>query len=77
LREERRLRVFENMVVRRIYGLKREEVTSEWRKLHNEDLNDLYYSHTIVRVINSIRMNWAGHVAGVGEKRVVYRVLLG
>jgi hypothetical protein len=63
LREERRLRVFENRVLRRIFGPKRDEVTGVWRKLNNEELNDLYSSPTIVRVINSRRMRWAGHVA--------------
>jgi len=70
LREERRLRVFENMVLR-------DEVTGEWRKLHNEELNDLYSSPNIVRVIKSIRMRWVGHIAGMGEERGVYRVLVG
>jgi len=76
LREERRLRVFENRVWRRIFGPKRDEVTGEWRKLHNE-LNDLYSSPYIVRVIKSRRMRWAGHVARIGERRDLYRVLLG
>ena len=66
LREERRLRVFENGVLRRIFGPKRDEVTGEWRKLHNEELNDLYCSPNIVRVIKSIRMRWVGHVAHMG-----------
>ena len=61
----------------RIFGPKRDEVTGEWRKLHNEELNDLYCSTNIVRVIKSRRMRWAGHVAGMGEKRGVYRVLVG
>jgi len=77
LREERRLRVFESSVLWRIFGPKRDEVTGEWRKLHNEELNDLYCSTNIVRVIKSRRMRWAGHVAGMGEKRGVYRVLVG
>jgi hypothetical protein len=76
LREEHRLRVFENMVLRRIFGPKREEVTGEWRKLHNEELNNLYSSPKIVRVIKSRRMRWAGHVARMGG-RGVYRVLVG
>ena len=77
LREERKLRVFENMVLRRIFGPRRYEVTGEWRRLHNEELNDLYSSPNIVRVIKSRRMRWAGHVAHMGEERGVYRVLLG
>jgi len=63
LREESRLRVFDNRLLRRIFGPKRDEVTGEWRKLHNEELNDLYSSPNIVRVIKSRRMRWAGHVA--------------
>ena len=62
LREERKLWVFENMVLR-IFGPRRDEVTGEWRRLHNEELNDLYSSPSIVRVIKSRRMRWAGHVA--------------
>jgi len=69
LREERKLRVFENMVLRRIFGPRRDEVMGEWRRLHNEELNDLYSSPKIVRVIKSRRMRWAGHVACVGEER--------
>jgi len=76
-REERRLRVFENRVLRRIFGTKRDAVTGEWRKLHNEKLNDLYCSSNIVRVMTSRRMRWAGHVARMEEKRGVYRVLVG
>jgi len=68
--------VFENRVLRGIFGPKRDEVTGEWRKLHNEELNDLY-SPNIVRVIKTRRMRWAGHVARMGEKRDVYRVLVG
>jgi hypothetical protein len=74
LREERRLRVFENRVLRRIFWPKRDEVTGEWRKLHNEELNHLY-SPNIVRVIKQRR--WAGHVARMGDRRGVYRVLVG
>ena len=77
LREERRLRVFENRVLRRIFGHKRDEVTGEWRKLHNEELNDLYSSPNIVRVIKSGRMRCAGHVVRMGERKGVYRVLVG
>jgi len=67
LREECRLRVFENRVLRRVFGPKRDEVTREWRKLHNEDLNDLYSSPNIVQVIKSRRLGWAGHVARMGR----------
>jgi hypothetical protein len=77
LREERRLRVFENRVLRRIFGLRRNEVTGEWRRLHNEELIDLYSSPNIVRAIKSRRMKWAGHVARMGERRGAYRVLVG
>jgi len=63
--------------VGRIFGPKRDEVTKEWRKLHNEELDDLYYSSNIVRLIKSRRMSWAGHVARMGERRGVYRVLVG
>jgi hypothetical protein len=73
--EERRLRVFENRVLRRIFGPKRDEVTGEWRKLHNVELNNLYSSPNIVRVIKSRRMRWAGHVARMGGGGV-YRVLV-
>jgi hypothetical protein len=69
--------VFENRVLRGIFGAKREEVTEEWRKLHNEDLNDLYYSLSITREIKWRRMRWAGHVACMRERRGVYRVLVG
>jgi len=69
--------VFENRVLRRIYEPKSEELTGEWRKLHNEELNDLYCSPNIVPVIKSRRMRWAGHVVRMGERRCVYRVLVG
>jgi hypothetical protein len=75
-REEHRLRVFENRVLRRIFGPNSEEGGS-WRKLHNDDLHCLYSSPNIVRVIKSRRMRWAGHVARMGEGRGVYRVLVG
>ena len=77
LREERRLKVFENRVLRKILGPKRDEVTREWRELHNEELNDLYSSPNIVLVIKSRRMRWAGHVVCMGEGRGVYRVFVG
>jgi hypothetical protein len=77
LREKRRLRVFENRVLRRIFGPRRDEVTREWRKLHNEELNDLYSLPNIVRVVKSRRMRWAGHVARMVEERGVNRVLVG
>jgi len=77
LPEERKLRVFENTVLRRIFGPRRGEVTGEWRRLHNEELNDLYSTPNIVRVIKSRRTRWAGHVARMGEERVVYRILVG
>ena len=69
--------MFENMVLRRIFGPRTDEVTGEWRRLHNEELNDLYCSPNIVRVIKWRRMRWAGHVARMGVKRGVYRVLVG
>jgi len=77
LREERKLRVFENRVLRRIFGPRRDEVTGEWRRLRNEELNDLYCSPNTVRVIKWRRMRWAGNVARMGEEREVYRVLVG
>jgi hypothetical protein len=76
LREEHRLKVFENRVLRKILGPKRDGVTGEWRKLHNEELRDLYSSRTIIRIIKSRRMRWAGHVARI-EKRKAYRLLVG
>ena len=77
MREERRLRVFENRVLRRVFGPKWDEVTRKWRKLHNVELNDLYFSPNVVRVIKSSRIRWAGHVARIGERRGVNRVLVG
>jgi len=77
LREEGKPRVFENMVLRRIFGPRRDEVTGDWRRLHNEELNDLYSSPNIVLVIKLRRMRWAGHVARMGEERGVYRDLVG
>jgi hypothetical protein len=75
LREEHRLRVFENRVLRRLFGRKRDEVTGDWRKLHNEELHNLYSSPN--RMIKSRRMRWAGHVARMGEKKNAYRILVG
>ena len=77
LRKECRLRVFENKVLRKIFGPKSDEVTREWRKLHNEELNDLHSSLNTIQVIKSRRMRWAGHVACMGEGTGVYRVLVG
>jgi hypothetical protein len=77
LREEHRLRVFENRVLRRIFGPMRDEVTGEWRKLHNEELHDLYSLPSIIRIIKSRRMRWTGHVERMGEKRHAYRLLVG
>jgi hypothetical protein len=69
--------VFENRVLRRIFGLKRDEVTGEWRKLHNEELHNLYSSPDIIRQVKSRRIRWAGHVARMGEERKLYKVLVG
>ena len=69
--------MFENRVLRRVSGPKRDEVRGEWRKLHNEELSDLYSLSNIVRVVKSRRMRWVGHVARMGEGRGVYRVLVG
>jgi hypothetical protein len=77
LREECRLRVFENKVLRRIFGPKRDEVTGEWRRLHNKELYSLYSSPIIIRVIKSRRLRWAGHVARMGERRGACRALVG
>jgi hypothetical protein len=75
-REEHKLRVFENRVLRRIFGPNRDGVTGGWRKMHNEELHNLYSSSSIIRNIKSRRMRWAGHVARMGEKRNVYRLLV-
>jgi hypothetical protein len=77
LREEHGLRMFENQVLRRIFGPKRYEVTGGWREFRKKDLRDLYSSASIIRIIKSRRMRWAGHVARMGEKRNVYRLLVG
>jgi hypothetical protein len=69
--------VFEDRVLRRIFGPKRDETTGEWRRLHNEELNGLYSSPNIIRVIKSRRMRWAGHIARMGEKGSAYRILVG
>jgi hypothetical protein len=77
LREEYRLRVFENRVLRRIFRPRRDEVTGEWRKLHNEEIHDLYSSPSIIRIMKSKRMRWTGHAARMGKKRNTYRMLVG
>ena len=77
MREERKLRAFDNRVLRRIFGSKRDEVTGEWRKLHNEELNNLNSTPNIVRVIKSRRIRWMGHVVCMGERRGVYKILVG
>jgi hypothetical protein len=77
LKKELGLRVFEKMVLRRIFGPKRDEVTRGWIRLHNEELRDLYSSPSIVRIIKARRMRWAGHVARIGGKRNMYRLLVG
>jgi hypothetical protein len=77
LREERRLKVFENRVLRRILDPKRDEVTGDWRKLHIEELHNLYSSSNIISMIKSREMRWAGHVARIGEKINAYRILVG
>jgi len=76
LREERRLRVFENRVLRRVFGPKRDKVTGEWRRLHNKELSDLYSLPNIVWVVKSRRMRWAGHVARMRQGRGMHRVLV-
>jgi hypothetical protein len=77
VREEHKLRVFENGVLRRIFRPKRDGVTGGWRKLYNEELQNLYSSPSIIRIIKARRMRWAGHVARMEEKRNVYRLLVG
>jgi PAS domain-containing protein len=77
LREDRGLRVFENRVLRRIFGPKRDEVTGGWRKLHNEEFHSLYFSPSIIRMIKSRRLRWARHVVRTGEKMNAYRILVG
>jgi hypothetical protein len=71
------LYIIKNMELRRIFGPRKDKVMGEWRRLHNEEINDLYSSPNIVRVIKSRRMRWVGHVASVGEERVVYSILVG
>jgi hypothetical protein len=77
LREEHRLEMFVSRVLRTIFGPKRDEVTGEWRKLHNEELHDLYSLPSIIRIIKARRLRWAGIVARMGEKRNAYRLLMG
>jgi hypothetical protein len=77
LKEEPRLRVFENRVLRRIFDPKRDEVTAGWRKLHNEELHNLYSSPSTIRMTKIRRIRWEGHVARMGEKRNAYRILVG
>jgi hypothetical protein len=77
VREEQRVRVFKNRVLRRIFGPKRDKVTGGWRRIHNEELHDLYSSPNTVRVIKSRRMAWAGHAARMGERRGAYKILVG
>jgi hypothetical protein len=77
LREEHRLKVFENRVLRRIFGQKRNEVIGGWRKLYNEEFHNVYSSSIIIRMMKSRRMGWTGQVAQVGKKRNAYRILVG
>jgi hypothetical protein len=77
VREEHKLGVFENRVLRRIFGPKRDGVMGGWRKMYNEELHNLYSSPNIIRIIKARRMRWAGHVARMGEKRNMYRLLVG
>jgi len=75
--DEHKLRVFENKVLRKIYGSKRDEMTGEWRRLHNEELHGLYDSPDDVKIMKSRRLRWAGHVARMGKKRRLYSILVG
>jgi hypothetical protein len=77
LQEEHRFRHFKNRVLWKIFGSKWEEVTGDWRRLHNEELHDLHSPPDIIRVIKSRRMRWAGHVARMGKRRGAYRILMG
>jgi hypothetical protein len=77
VREEHKLRVFEKRLLRRIFGPQRDGVTGGWRKMHNEEHHNLYSSPSIIRIIKSRRMRWAGHVARMGERRNVFRLLVG
>jgi hypothetical protein len=77
LKKEHRLGVLENRVLRRIFGPKKDDMTGKWRTLHNEELHDLYPSPSIIRIMKSRRMRWAGHVARMREKRKAYRLLVG
>jgi hypothetical protein len=77
LREEHRLRVFKNRVLRKMFGRRRYEVAGGWRKLHNKELHELYSSSSLIRIIKSWTMRWAGHVVRMGEKRYAYRLLVG
>jgi hypothetical protein len=77
LREEHRLRMFENRMLRRIFGSRTDRVMGEWTKLHNEELNDLYFSPNIIHLIKARRMKWAGHIACMGERKGACRVLVG
>jgi hypothetical protein len=77
LREEHRLRMFQNRVLRRMFGLKRDAVIGGWKKLHNKEFHNLYSSPSIIRLMKSRRMRWAGHVAHVGKKMNAYRILVG
>jgi hypothetical protein len=76
LKEKHKLKVFENRVLRKIFGLKMDEIRGVWRKLHTEDLPNLYSSPNVIKTIKARRMEWAGHVARMGEKRIAYRILV-